>query len=187
MDQTGTVEQPYTYTGREFDAESGLYYYRARYYDPTMGRFLSEDPIASTGGLNLYAYVGNDPLNWIDLSGRTRANSSGGKGGGQAPSKSQDLNNLNTPDSKDLKSGTLSEPPPPNVRPPTQSPSVFCDLRFAQCLKGCTDCPIPPAPDPHMGKVTQVLRFLYKGGCIAYCGTEFAICRALAATKGQVQ
>jgi RHS repeat-associated protein len=39
---TGTVENPFRYTGRELDSETGLYYYRARYYDPTTGRFLSE-------------------------------------------------------------------------------------------------------------------------------------------------
>ena len=41
----GTVEQPYTYTGRELDAESGLYYYRARYYDAQIGKFTQRDPI----------------------------------------------------------------------------------------------------------------------------------------------
>ena len=39
-----SVVNPYRYTGRELDAETGLYYYRARYYDPAVGRFLSEDP-----------------------------------------------------------------------------------------------------------------------------------------------
>jgi len=45
IEQTGTVANPYTYTGREVDAESGLYHYRARYYDPTIGRFITEDPL----------------------------------------------------------------------------------------------------------------------------------------------
>ena len=43
--QTGTLTNPYTYTGREYDQESGLYYYRARYYDPGIGRFLQPDPL----------------------------------------------------------------------------------------------------------------------------------------------
>ena len=43
--QSGTLANFYTYTGRELDPESGLYYYRARYYDPTIGRFLNEDPL----------------------------------------------------------------------------------------------------------------------------------------------
>ena len=49
VQQFGTLENPYTYTGREFDPESGLYYYRARYYDATAGRFLQEDPIGIRG------------------------------------------------------------------------------------------------------------------------------------------
>jgi RHS repeat-associated protein len=57
------------YTGRELDNESGLYYYRARYYDPMAGRFLSEDPLGFKAGINFYAYVGNNPLNFNDPSG----------------------------------------------------------------------------------------------------------------------
>lgn len=67
------VEQPYAYTGREWDKETGLYYYRARYYDPMDGRFISKDPIGFRGGdVNLFAYVGNDPINWIDPTGLTK-------------------------------------------------------------------------------------------------------------------
>jgi RHS repeat-associated protein len=67
--QTGTVTNPYTYTGRELDPESGLFYYRARHYDPTTGRFLQEDPIGLLGGVNLYLYVLNDPVNLVDPEG----------------------------------------------------------------------------------------------------------------------
>lgn len=63
------VAQPHRYTGREYDAESGLYYYRARYYDPAAGRFISEDPIGLQGGANVYAYAGNDPVNASDPTG----------------------------------------------------------------------------------------------------------------------
>lgn len=47
---SGSVSNPFRYTGRDFDSETGLYYYRARYYDPTTGRFLSEDPLGTSGG-----------------------------------------------------------------------------------------------------------------------------------------
>jgi RHS repeat-associated protein len=59
----------YGYTGREWDADANLYYYRNRWYDPQEGRFISEDPIGLEGGINSYAYVGNSPMNLIDPSG----------------------------------------------------------------------------------------------------------------------
>lgn len=70
VDQTGTVEQPYTYTGRELDSETGLYYYRARYYDPATGRWLQKDPMGFWGkDVNLYRYVRSNPANRTDPSG----------------------------------------------------------------------------------------------------------------------
>ncbi|WP_318526844.1 RHS repeat-associated core domain-containing protein [Xanthomonas sacchari] len=59
------TSNPYQYTGRERDA-SGLYYYRARYYSPNQGRFVSEDPIGLAGGLNSYAYVNGNPISLTD-------------------------------------------------------------------------------------------------------------------------
>jgi RHS repeat-associated protein len=60
---------PYLFTGRAYDAETGLYYYRARYYDYATGRFLQADPTGYTDGLNLYAYVGNNPGGFVDPAG----------------------------------------------------------------------------------------------------------------------
>ena len=66
---------PFTYTGREYDAETGLYYYRARYYNPQTGRFISEDPIGFGGGdENLYRYVGNNPISLTDPYGEFPSN-----------------------------------------------------------------------------------------------------------------
>lgn len=70
--QTNTTtgfNNPYLYTGREADS-AGLYYYRARYYSPTMGRFISEDPIGFNGGQNnFYSYVKANPLSYSDPQG----------------------------------------------------------------------------------------------------------------------
>ncbi len=57
------------FTGREYDSETGLYYYRARTLNPTMGRFLQQDPTGYDDGLNMYAYVYNNPLNFTDPMG----------------------------------------------------------------------------------------------------------------------
>jgi RHS repeat-associated protein len=65
------VDTRYRYTGREFDGETGLYYYRARYYDANVGRFIGQDPIGfEAGDANLYRYVENRPIDRIDPSGK---------------------------------------------------------------------------------------------------------------------
>jgi len=70
VSQTGNLNQPFAFTGREFDLEGGLYYYRARYYDPKTGVFTSQDPIGFAGGdINLYRYAFNNPLTFTDPSG----------------------------------------------------------------------------------------------------------------------
>jgi RHS repeat-associated protein len=66
---TGTLTNPFQYTGREFDPETGIYEYRARYLDQSTGRFLSEDPIRFRGGINFYDYVLNSPTNFMDPTG----------------------------------------------------------------------------------------------------------------------
>ena len=63
------IANPYMFTGRRFDFETGLYYYRARYYNPYIGRFLQTDPIGYGGGINWYAYCGNNPVGRADPSG----------------------------------------------------------------------------------------------------------------------
>ena len=75
----GQMATRYQYAGREWDPDTELYYYRARWYDPQARRFISEDPIGLDGGINLYAYVENDPINGVDPSGlgKLPANPSG--------------------------------------------------------------------------------------------------------------
>jgi RHS repeat-associated protein len=65
----GTSSTPFLFAARRFDAATGLYHNRARAYSPELGRFLQTDPAGIKGGLNLYAYVQNDPMNAVDPSG----------------------------------------------------------------------------------------------------------------------
>jgi RHS repeat-associated protein len=57
------------YTGQRFDSETGLYHYKARFYLPSIGRFLQADPVGYAAGMNLYAYCGNDAINRTDPDG----------------------------------------------------------------------------------------------------------------------
>ncbi|MCK1642487.1 VCBS repeat-containing protein [Bradyrhizobium sp. 157] len=66
--QTETAKR-YRYTGKERDAESGLYYHGARYYAAWLGRWTSCDPAELIDGVNLYAYARSNPARWIDLAG----------------------------------------------------------------------------------------------------------------------
>jgi RHS repeat-associated protein len=70
--------KPFGYTGRRWDPDLGLYYYRARWYDPSLGTFLQTDPIGSLDYINLYAYVGLEPGNGVDPSGMHRVLNSKG-------------------------------------------------------------------------------------------------------------
>jgi RHS repeat-associated protein len=66
---SGSLTNPFQYTAREFDSETSLYFYRARYYDTSDSRFLSEDPIRFSGGKDFYEYVDNDPVDQNDPFG----------------------------------------------------------------------------------------------------------------------
>jgi RHS repeat-associated protein len=66
---SGTLSNPFRYAAREFDGETNLYYYRARYYDSQTGKFLQEDPSGLAGGINSYAYTMNSPTDWTDPTG----------------------------------------------------------------------------------------------------------------------
>jgi RHS repeat-associated protein len=91
-DSDSSPSQPLTYTAREWDKETGLYYYRARYYDPMVGRFIGKDPIGFKGGdVNLYAYVQNNPIRYTDPSGLSGASGSWDNGNSLDGTEQQDL------------------------------------------------------------------------------------------------
>lgn len=71
-EEVGALQNQFAYTAREWEPETGLYYYRLRYYAPELGRFVQVDPIGfGAGDHNLYRYAGNDPVNWTDPMGLT--------------------------------------------------------------------------------------------------------------------
>jgi RHS repeat-associated protein len=69
LTSAGIIDNPFQYTGRDFDPETGIYYYRARYYDSSIGRFISEDPIRFAGSSSFYLYTQNRPTNAVDPTG----------------------------------------------------------------------------------------------------------------------
>jgi RHS repeat-associated protein len=100
-----TINNRYRFTGREYDEESGLYHYRARAYSPAIGRFMQRDPIGILGGINLYAYVGNRPINYTDAYGLL--NPKGGCAFGVCTYTQKDYEN----GKKDLKEGMKQKYP----------------------------------------------------------------------------
>jgi len=84
INSTSSVGNPYLFTGRRYDAEIGLYYYRVRYYSPEVGRFLQTDPVGYYDSANLYSYCINNPIMFTDPFGLwyIDINVSGGYWGG---------------------------------------------------------------------------------------------------------
>jgi RHS repeat-associated protein len=72
----------YRYSGKERDSATGLYYYGARYYAPWLGRWINPDPAGTVDGLNLYAFVGGNPVTSRDVDGMMRRSERGGRGSG---------------------------------------------------------------------------------------------------------
>ena len=81
---SGSLTNPFRYTGRDFDTETNLYYYRARYYDANSGRFLGEDPKRFGADVNFYSYVSNTPTGFLDPFGWAKCKS--GACAGDCPS-----------------------------------------------------------------------------------------------------
>jgi RHS repeat-associated protein len=68
--RNGSIDELHSFTGKELDQDTGLYYYNARWYDSELGRFISEDPATDPNNPNLYSYCGNNPVVRVDPSGR---------------------------------------------------------------------------------------------------------------------
>jgi RHS repeat-associated protein len=151
---TGSITNRFQYTAREFDAESGLYYYRARYYDSTPGRFLSEDLIGVDEGWNLYAYVSNRPLTSTDPSGRFAIDKSckgqcygfggGGPNNPNQPAKLENLESVIQQQTED-RCNNLQSITDPRLRACVQK---SCDTGTIKCKASC-----PPDAGEYGGKI----------------------------------
>jgi RHS repeat-associated protein len=69
LTSTGSLDQPYQFSTKPYDQATGLSYFGKRFYSPSAGRWTTRDPIGERGGLNLYGFVGNNPINYIDPIG----------------------------------------------------------------------------------------------------------------------
>ncbi|GAK55777.1 YD repeat protein [Candidatus Vecturithrix granuli] len=72
LNQTGSLNQPFGFSTKRTDARTGMVFYQYRPYGPEIGKWFTRDRLGETGGINLYAFVGNNPINWIDPWGLTR-------------------------------------------------------------------------------------------------------------------
>ena len=156
---TGTSSNAFQYTGRENDG-TGLAYYRARYYDDSHQRFISEDPIGFAGGdVNRYAYVGNGPTNWVDPHGLRVYLSSHVAGGdwvgGQYTPPAHHLSLVLIPDNPAAFPGWPSFPGN-NVGP---RPSQTLGAHPTLGLNGLTLTSTPNYPDDqlHKGQHVQIV------------------------------
>ena len=142
---TGTLTNPFGFTGRDFDQETGLNYYRTRYYDPNVGRFISEDVIGFAGGINFYDYVENNPALLTDPFGLAPEC----KPGPNDPC--QKYNDCGRPDLGGI------------CRAFGSSPTNDC---VRTCLQQSFDCRKKPYTDPVWGGLGPVVHYR----CFRKCG-----------------
>ncbi len=67
--KTGNVDQPFRFSTKRYDESLGLFYYGYRFYSPALGRWINRDPLGEAGGINLYGFVGNNPISFVDPYG----------------------------------------------------------------------------------------------------------------------
>ena len=129
---------PYMFTGRRYDSESGIYYYRARMYSPLLGRFMQVDPLRYYDSMNLYQYCGNNPVNYLDPSGLEYCSNAGGPMSGPIDSKKYEdyvnskPNMPSVPPSPMPNASTLTTPSGNNIN----APDYYSPHETVKCTKG---------------------------------------------------
>ncbi len=169
---TGSITNRFQYTAREFDSESGLYYYRARYYDPSTGHFISEDFLRLPDGLSRYDYALNSVTNFIDPLGlcpwqvrqRPLRGALGGvvKNWGDPPPSHLYFYNTST----DQAAGFGPAKDPPSNNPGKEVPGKWEPSEDPS--KNPDDKPIGPVPDPSCDCVDRKVK--NPGAPPNYCG-----------------
>ncbi|HBP18365.1 MAG TPA: hypothetical protein DEA08_11320 [Planctomycetes bacterium] len=155
-------DNPFTFTGRYFDAETGLFQYRNRYYDPTLGRFLSVDSVGFAEGMNPYQYVGGNPLNMVDPSGNVVERAVAGVGSGLFSAVTSALGTL-------ASGGSMTDA------------SIEAGIGFVEgFISGALTCGVPPAPPPVAMIVSSLVGSVLRTAVkhirrMIECGAEFDI------------
>ena len=162
-----TIKNPFFFTGRELDPETGNYYYRARHYHPGIGRFMQRDPLSYQPDNNLYRYVENNPANWIDPWGYLTVAGPPGPGSIiDIPGKLPAFPPVDIPPPREFKpnifvpsppgSTVIADPVPENTGPSfdTNDPSAFPNPGHPPnewIPKGNTSNGLPQWLDPETG------------------------------------
>jgi RHS repeat-associated protein len=146
------LEQPFMFQGQQFDEETGLHYSRHRYYDPDIGRFISQNPIGLHGGSNLFAYAPN-PTGWTDPFGLAKA-------GNPGPHYCIDVNGIQTDQVIiDIQRKTTSQK---TTSFPTPSKTLSLDFSNPEAGNSFLEKPIGPVTGAY--SVSQNL-------CLHHCAT----------------
>ncbi|HLW32636.1 MAG TPA: RHS repeat-associated core domain-containing protein, partial [Aequorivita sp.] len=138
----GSFEQWKGFTGKEYDPETGLYYFNARWYDQSIGRFISEDPVRDPNNPNLYTYARNNPLRFIDPTGLISL-ADIGLSTATTGLSSKELNEIQ------IDKPNSSAPKPPT--PPSTSANPADFRRLEQELSKISSG-MPPDPTPELPK-----------------------------------
>lgn len=152
---------PFQYTGREND-NTGLYFYRARYYSPTYQRFITEDPIGFEGGLNLYTYVDGNPVSLIDPFGLA-GHSKGKRGSTKNKHEKGDERRQRDQGGEKGDDRRPSKQEQPSQREiERQAQKAACYVEYAACLGTAMRCP-PPQGKVGLGLICT----LALGACLS--------------------